>query len=84
MGKDAVEIGFKEGALVTRTAGSGFRLVAGRDDGEVWSADLQSSSRQILREAAGAPVTALAVDGDGRVAWGDEAGAAGVVEAPVG
>ncbi len=81
MGKEAVEIGFKEGALVTRVAGEGSRLVAGRDDGEVWSADLLSSARQTLREAGGAPVTALAVGG-GRYAWGDEAGAAGVEPLP--
>jgi WD40 repeat protein len=81
MGKDAVEIGFKESALVTRVAGAGSRLVGGRDDGEVWTADLLSSARETLREAAGAPITALAVSADGRrCAWGDEAGAAGVVE----
>ena len=83
MGKDAVEIGFKEGTLVTRVAGTGSRLVGGRDDGEVWTADLQSSSRETLREATGAPVTALAVSADGRrCAWGDETGAAGVVDLP--
>lgn len=83
MGKDAVEIGFKEGALVTRVAGAGFRLVVGRDDGEVWSADLQTSSGVVLREAAGSPLTALAVSADGRrCAWGDEAGSAGVVALP--
>ena len=83
MGKDAVEIGFKEGALVTRVAGAGSRLLGGRDDGEVWSADLQSSSREVLREAAGSPVTALAISADGRrCAWGDAAGAAGVVDLP--
>ena len=81
MGKEAVEIGFKEGALVTRVAGEGQRLTAGRDDGEVWSADLLSSAQTVLREAGGAPVTALAVGG-GRYAWGDEAGAAGVEPLP--
>ncbi len=81
MGKDAVEIGFKEGALVTRVAGAGFRLVGGRDDGEVWTAELQGSAFAVRREAVGAPVSALAVSADGRrCAWGDEAGAAGVVE----
>ena len=83
MGKDAVEIGFKEGSRVTRVAGTGARLVAGRDDGEVWTADLQSSARETLREAGGAPVTALSVSPDGRrCAWGDEAGAAAVDPIP--
>ncbi len=81
MGKDAVEIGYKEGALVTRVAGAGFSLFGGRGDGEVWSADLQSSALRTVREAGGAAITALAVSADGgRFAWGDEAGAA-VVEA---
>ena len=83
MGKDAVEIGFKAGTLLTRVAGSGFRLVGARDDGEVWRADLQTSEQRVLRDASGVPVTALAVSTDGlRCAWGDEGGAAGVIELP--
>lgn len=83
MGKDAVEIGFKEETLVTRVAGAGALLLAGRDDGEVWSAHLQSSRRETLREAGGAAVSALAMSPDGaRYAWGDEAGAAAVEATP--
>lgn len=81
MGKEAVEIGFKEGALVTRVAGEAARLVLGRDDGEVWTADLTTSAQTVLREAGGAPVTALAAGG-GRYAWGDEAGGAAVETLP--
>ena len=89
MGKDAVEIGGAERAaspddarppLVTRVAAApgGRRLVAGRDDGQVWSADLQGSARTVLRPAGAAPVSALAVSPDGaRVVWGDAAGAVG-------
>ena len=89
MGKDAVEIGGADRAgqasdsrppLVTRVAAAyaGSRLLAGRDDGQVWRADLQGSGLAVLRPAGGAPVTALAVSPDGgRVAWGDAAGAVG-------
>lgn len=89
MGKDAVEIGSQAAAgderppLVTRVAGSptGFRLVAGRDDGALWSADLQTSRRVTLREGGGAAVTALALSPDARrLAWGDAEGGAGVLD----
>ena len=79
MGKQASEIGFEEGSLVTRVAGSAREgvLVAGLDTGRVWACDLTSQQTRTLREATGSPVTALAFS-DGRVAWGDEAGGAGV------
>ena len=90
MGKDAVEIGADEAEaaaerrppLVTRVAGAGdgLRLVAGRDDGQVWVAELQGSRRSVLRPASGAPITALTVSPGGEHAvWGDEGGGAGVL-----
>jgi WD40 repeat protein len=80
MGKEAAEIGFNETSLVTRVAA----LCAGCDDGRVWLAELGTSRLQTLREARpDAAITALAVSADGRrIAWGDEIGAAEVVEAP--
>jgi hypothetical protein len=48
----------------------------------VWLAELGSSRLEVLREA-GAAITALAVSPNGRrIAWGDEAGGAGVTDAP--
>jgi WD40 repeat protein len=84
MGKQASEIGFEEGSLVTRVAGSaaGGALVAGLDNGRVWACDLTSEKTRTVREASGAPITALAFS-DGRVAWGDEAGGAGVADLPL-
>jgi WD40 repeat protein len=81
MGRSATEIGWDETALVTRVAGDpgGARLAAGLDDGRVWACDLDSQRRVTLRAATGAPICALTVLGDGRLAWGDEAGAAGIV-----
>lgn len=85
MGKEAAVIGAddrREGdALVTRVAASGSRVCAGMSDGRIWSADLQGRSMRTLRPSADRPVSALAVSGDGRrLAWGDEAGASGLVD----
>jgi WD40 repeat protein len=84
MGREAAEIGFEQGRLVTRVAavaGSGV-IAAGCDDGRVWTADLASRGIRLRREPSGAAVSALAMDlaFGGRIAWGDEAGGAGVAE----
>ena len=85
MGREAAEIGFDEAALVTRVAGhpAGHRVVAGLDDGRVWTADLAGRGVEPIRADKGAAITALAVSPDGlRVAWGDEAGDAGIADLP--
>ena len=81
MGKQAMEIGWDESALVTRVAGDGRgeHLVAGLDDGRVWACHLPSERRVTLRAEKGPPISALAVLGDRRVAWGDEEGGAGIL-----
>ena len=83
MGKEAAEIGYTEGRLVSRVAaaeGSGV-IAAGCDDGRVWTADLASRGIRLRREPSGSPVSALAMSAKGaRIAWGDEAGGAGVAE----
>jgi WD40 repeat protein len=83
MGKQAAEIGFEEGALVVRVAGAGRVLAAGLNDGRVWVCDLATQALRPVREERGPAITALAVSGE-RVAWGDEAGAAGVVTLELG
>jgi WD40 repeat protein len=81
MGKQAMEIGWDETALVTRVAGAGAgeTLVAGLDDGRIWACDLASERRVTLRADRGAPISALTTLPGGRVAWGDETGEAGVL-----
>ena len=81
MGKQAMEIGWDESALVTRVAGDarGEHLVVGLDDGRIWACHLASERRVTLRPGKGPPVSALAVIGRDRVAWGDEEGGAGVL-----
>jgi hypothetical protein len=81
MGKQATEIGFDEAAIVARVAGEGAVLAAGLDDGRVWAAGLKSEKLEPLKAERGPPITALAV-AHGRVAWGDEAGGAGVADLP--
>lgn len=85
MGKQAAEIGFDQAALVTRVAAtpSDDWVAAGLDDGRIWICKLSTQSTTTLKAEKGAPITALAMTPDGRrVAWGDEAGGAGVLEAP--
>ncbi len=83
MGKEAAEIGYDQNALVVRVAATPklSLLAAGLDDGRVWVADLKSGKMDTLKAEKGAAISALAITADGgRVAWGDEDGAAGVVE----
>jgi len=85
MGKQAAEVGFDESALVVRVAATPLsgRLAAGLDDGRVWAAETTGSRLETVKAEKGAPITALAMTPDGRrLAWGDEAGAAGVAELP--
>jgi WD40 repeat protein len=81
MGKQAMEIGWDESALVTRVAGDarGETLVVGLDDGRVWACHLASERRVTLRAGKGPAISALAVVGKARVAWGDEDGGAGIL-----
>jgi WD40 repeat protein len=80
MGKEAAEIAFEEGALVTRVAATpaGGVVAGGLDDGRVWACELKSGRREMIKADKGAAISALAVDPDGsRLIFGDEAGGAG-------
>ena len=83
MGEQAAEIGHREGeALVTRvaTVANGNRMAVGTSDGRVWYADVDGT-RQVEIRDGGAAISALALSLKGdRLAWGDEAGEAGVID----
>ena len=81
MGKEAAEVGYDQSTLVTRVAArlDSDRLYAGLENGKVWMAETTGRALVELKPAGGAPISALAVAADGRVAWGDEAGGAGVI-----
>jgi WD40 repeat protein len=83
MGKEAAEIGHREDTLVAQVTGlPGAALVAaGLANGGVWAANMTGARLTHIRNEKGAAISALAITADGRrVAWGDEDGAAGVVE----
>lgn len=81
MGKEAAEIGYQEGAAVVRVAAAAnaYRVAAGLADGRIWIAEARGVGVEWVRSQTGPAISALAVSQDGgRLAWGDEAGAAGV------
>jgi len=81
MGRDATEIGYDEGSLVTLVAARARHgvLAAGLSDGRVWWADPAGQGLNFVKADRGAPIAALALSPDGRrVAWADEDGNAGV------
>ena len=84
MGKQAMEIGYDPAAMVARVAGSpkGTLLAAGLDDGRVWVCSLNSQRIDFIKAEKGPAITALAVLGSEKLAWGDEAGGAGVEALP--
>jgi WD40 repeat protein len=87
MGKQATEVAYDDGSMTSRVASPGGNLpllAVGRDDGRVGVLNLAVTKNEKVRnEPGGAPITALALSADGgRVAWGDENGAAGVAGLP--
>ena len=83
MGKQAAEVGYDAAAMVVRVAAAPATpwICAGLDDGRVWACDLTGQKIVPLKAEKGPPITALAMTPDAkRVAWGDEAGGAGVAE----
>jgi WD40 repeat protein len=82
MGKQAAEIGYDQSAMVVRVAAQEAQgwVIAGLDDGRVWAAQPAGGGGLVpIKSEKGAPISALSLSRDGgRVAWGDEAGGAGV------
>jgi WD40 repeat protein len=83
MGKQAMEIGFDQRALVARVAAepAGAKLAAGLSDGRIWACDVKTGQRADVKAEGGPPISALSLEG-GRIAWGDEEGGAGVADLP--
>lgn len=82
MGKDPLQVGGRE-VLATRVAchPRKERVVIGYQDGAVVLVELADRAETVLRDAGGAPVSTLRFDARGsRLAFGDEGGAAGLVE----
>jgi len=85
LGKQAAEVGYDETALVARVAGDpgSKRVAAGLEDGRVWICDLTGQRIDMLKAEKGESISTLAFSRDARrLAWGDEAGGAGVFDLP--
>ena len=85
VGKAATEVGYDQTAMVTRVAGApgDYIVAAGLDDGRVWVCDVRAEKKELIKPEKGPPITALALSPDGkRIAYGDEAGGAAVVDVP--
>ena len=81
MGREATEIGYDEGSLVTLIAAQPRHgvLAAGLNDGRVWLADPAGQGLNFLKADKGPAIAALAMSPDARrIAWADEDGQAGV------
>lgn len=86
LGKEAAEVGYDESALVARVAGDpgSRRVAAGLEDGRVWICDLTGQRIDMLKAEKGESISTLTFSRDARrLAWGDEAGGAGVFDVPV-
>lgn len=84
MGREATEIGYDEGSLVSLIATQPKLgvLAAGLSDGRVWLADPAGQGLNFVKADRGPGIAALALSPDGkRVAWADDEGNAGVAEA---
>ncbi len=83
MGKEAGEIGpSASGAKTTCVAAlpTGPMVAAGFDDGTLWAADLKTGKLEKVKPDTGPPISALALSQDlTQLAWGDEAGGAGLL-----
>ncbi|MFM8374904.1 MAG: WD40 repeat domain-containing protein [Phenylobacterium sp.] len=83
LGKQAAEVGYDESVLVARVAGDpNSRLVAaGLEDGRVWTCDLTGQRIDMRKAEKGESISALTFSRKARrLAWGDEAGGAGVFD----
>jgi hypothetical protein len=82
MGRQAAEMSLAERGVITRAAAKGDDLILGLDTGKILALDLETDRQVRARAMAGPPISALARLADGRIAWGDEAGGAGVLDRP--
>jgi hypothetical protein len=82
MGRQALQMDISLPGLTARLAvdGAGRVVAAATEEGRIAAFDLIHEQRKVVRAEPGPLLTALSVLETGVVAWGDETGAAGVVE----
>jgi hypothetical protein len=80
LGKPPAQMSLAEKGLIVAVAGQGNDLVVGLDNGKILAIDLDSERQVRLKTSTGAPISALEILSGRRVAWGDEAGLAGLFD----
>ena len=80
MGRQALEMSLAERGGITRAAARGDDLILGLDSGKILALNLDTDRQIRAKAKGGRPISALAILSDGRIAWGDEAGGAGVID----
>jgi WD40 repeat protein len=86
MGKDGplrrapAQMSLAEQGMIVAVAARGHDLIVGLDNGKILAIDLDSERQVRLKPIAGAPISALEIFPGRRVAWGDEVGAAGLID----
>jgi hypothetical protein len=81
MGRQALQLDISAAGVTGRLAvdTTGRIVAAATEEGSIVALDLIHEQRKVVRAESDSPLAALAVLEGGIVAWGDEAGAAGVV-----
>ncbi|HSZ50651.1 MAG TPA: WD40 repeat domain-containing protein [Caulobacteraceae bacterium] len=81
MGRQALQMDVSLPGLTARLAvdASGRVVAAASEEGHIAALDLVNEERKVAKAEPGGPLAALAVLEGGLVAWGDEAGQAGVI-----
>jgi WD40 repeat protein len=80
LGKPPAQMSLAEKGLIVAVAGRGDDLIVGLENGKILAIDLDSERQVRLKTSTGAPISALEILSGRRVAWGDEAGVAGLFD----
>ena len=80
--REPLELALEEDALTVQVAAEGDDLILGLDNGRILVVNLDNDRQTLVKTDAGPPISALECLGDGRVAWGDEGGGAGLADLP--
>jgi WD40 repeat protein len=80
LGRAPAQMSLAESGMIVCVAARGDDLIVGLDNGKIIGIDLNSERQVRLRLQTGAPISALQVLGGRRVAYGDEAGVAGLID----
>ena len=81
--RQPLALDLEEEGVVVQVAALGSRVFMGLDSGKILSLNLETQRQVQLKTPPGPPISALAILDNDRLAWGDEAGGAGILDLPV-